>query len=139
MDFSCPHCNQRFHNDTPCAGRIINCPICHKNFEILNPDGSRAKKKCPYCGEEILAVAQKCMYCNEFLNSDLRRRNDSKVTYFLLGFFFGGLGVHNFYRGKAERNIGFAHLSLTIISIIFIVGWGAGGLPAYGVTAFNAV
>lgn len=27
-------------------------------------------KKCPYCGEEILAVAQKCKHCGEWLDKD---------------------------------------------------------------------
>jgi uncharacterized protein (DUF983 family) len=27
-------------------------------------------RKCPYCGEEILAVAKKCKYCGEWLDKD---------------------------------------------------------------------
>ena len=27
-------------------------------------------KRCPYCGEEILAVAKKCKYCGEWLNTE---------------------------------------------------------------------
>ena len=33
------------------------------------PEGKpREVKACPYCGEEILAVAVKCKHCGEFLN-----------------------------------------------------------------------
>ena len=27
-------------------------------------------KNCPFCGEEILAVAEKCKHCGEWLNND---------------------------------------------------------------------
>lgn len=28
------------------------------------------KKRCPYCGEEILAIAKKCKHCGEWLDKD---------------------------------------------------------------------
>lgn len=30
----------------------------------------KEKKRCPYCGEEILAVAKKCKHCGEWLTND---------------------------------------------------------------------
>lgn len=29
----------------------------------------KEKKKCPYCGQEILAIAKKCKHCGEWLDS----------------------------------------------------------------------
>lgn len=31
---------------------------------------NEAKKRCPYCGEEILAVAKKCKHCGEWLDKE---------------------------------------------------------------------
>lgn len=36
------------------------------------------KKTCPYCGEEILAVAKKCKHCGEWLNKD-EKQDEEKV------------------------------------------------------------
>jgi hypothetical protein len=34
---------------------------------------SKELKKCPYCGEWILAAARKCRHCEEYLDPELRR------------------------------------------------------------------
>ena len=32
-----------------------------------------ATKRCPYCGETVLVIAQKCKHCGEFLDESLRQ------------------------------------------------------------------
>lgn len=36
-------------------------------------------KKCPYCGEEIMATAKKCKHCGEWLDSVMVKNRDSEI------------------------------------------------------------
>lgn len=62
-------------------------------------------KACPYCGEQIIAEAQKCKHCGEWLT---KRYGKSWVKTYLLGVFLGIFGAHNFYNRKI--GIGIAQL-----------------------------
>ena len=36
-------------------------------------------KRCPYCGEEILAVARKCKHCGEWLDKEEPKKEEKKM------------------------------------------------------------
>lgn len=36
------------------------------------------QKSCPYCGEEIMAVARKCKHCGEWLDDSMREEDDDE-------------------------------------------------------------
>jgi TM2 domain-containing membrane protein YozV len=42
--------------------------------------GEPDTKDCPYCGEQILAVARKCKHCSEFLDETIRPQQQIEAT-----------------------------------------------------------
>ena len=86
---------------------------------------SDAKKPCPFCGETVLAVAQKCKHCGEFLNESFRQSRAPTVKKqwnpgiaAVLSLVLPGAG--QMYKGQVAN--GFAWLLVVVIGyFVFIV------------------
>jgi predicted nucleic acid-binding Zn ribbon protein len=119
--------------------------------EISDPNGDIASEEtttCPFCGEEILAVASKCKHCGEFLGRERNRRKIAETTgsdkrilpLFLLWLFLGLVGVHAFYAGRVV--LGMIHmivlLPFTLLAPAIAREPGAGFL-AFVLLAFPGV
>lgn len=124
MKTNCPHCGQHFEVEEELTGRSVECSSCGKPFTISAPEPT---KRCPMCGEEILAVAKKCKHCGEYLDdSNQPVQKKSRAVFILLGLFFGGLGIHNFYIGRTSTGLWEA--------LIGVIGAGI-----FGVCIFNGI
>ena len=90
MKLKCPHCDQQLDAPDNMAGRSVRCPSCEGTFAIppaqtpaveqpltlepvvAQPLAMQQMKDCPYCGEQIRAVAKKCKHCGEWLGPSAR-------------------------------------------------------------------
>ena len=61
MKVFCPHCGQEYNATEKHLNKTICCQVCKQNFQVTD------KRRCPACGEEILAIAKKCRFCGENL------------------------------------------------------------------------
>ena len=76
-------CGNRFFVTEEQLGRHVTCPTCNRALIPLTaqPDPSPSPgagtdapgtleptRRCPFCGEPILAIAKKCKHCGEFLD-----------------------------------------------------------------------
>ncbi len=67
---------------------------------------------CKQCGTEIADAAAICVKCGVATGNQPR----SRFVFFLLAFFLGALGIHNFYAGYNVKGI--IQLLITLV-----IGW----------------
>jgi TM2 domain-containing membrane protein YozV len=69
---------------------------------------------CPYCGTRVVGVSEVTMN-----NPTHRHVRKSGIVYFLLAFFFGGLGIHRFY--VRDFKTGMIYLLGTLLMVIMVI------------------
>ena len=80
----CPSCSQQYEIELEMLGEEAVCQKCGTAFALRIGDFApkespmQQTKACPYCGEAILALAKKCKHCGEFLDAELRIKDEKK-------------------------------------------------------------
>ena len=61
------------HTDLPSADPVMDTPVTNRqeqsNNNQVEENTKDEIKKCPFCGEEVLAAAKKCKHCKEWLEN----------------------------------------------------------------------
>jgi predicted RNA-binding Zn-ribbon protein involved in translation (DUF1610 family) len=156
VQVQCPSCNAIVNHPDANAGQVVNCPQCGGQMQLpaaaaaapaaAVPAAGAAgpQKACPYCGEMILAAAQKCRHCNTMLTGPnagkglVGSRSAAKgptgdgrkaLIYGLIGLLCFGviLGPVAIYYGNRarssdeDRGLGTAGMILGVIDLLLFV------------------
>ncbi len=89
IQFKCPHCAKAFRVDDSYAGKQTKCAGCGQRITVpplppplptvqAIPVPNQDTKACPFCREQILAVARKCRHCGEILDVTLRGTQETQ-------------------------------------------------------------
>jgi TM2 domain-containing membrane protein YozV/ribosomal protein S27E len=156
MQIQCPKCQKTMAAADEHAGLLVRCPSCGGQMQLPTPNAAAVaapvapvahsqpqaaagpqggqSRQCPFCGEQILAIARKCKHCGSMLSADgygpgaigstpgARGAVKSKIVAGLLGVFLGGWGVHRFYLGYI--GIGIAQIVVTLVTCGIGSVWG---------------
>lgn len=90
-----------------CGGQMNdNQAICLK----CGVETGKGNAFCANCGQPVAPNAAVCLSCGVAIqpakaNVAHKLNGKDKVVVALLCFFFGGIGIHNFYMGESKRGI----------------------------------
>ena len=116
--FNCPNCSQSIDAPTEMIGQLIECPSCNQTIEVAKTQAGTSMPKSGSARNNGNA-AQKYSTVGRRPNMRNQRGSDKKILpCLLLYIFFGSLGGHAFYAGKAS--IGVMYIIMLIAGTMIV-------------------
>ncbi len=120
MKIFCPHCGQAYEVAEKYLNQTIGCQTCNQNFLVTD------KRRCPACGEEILAIAKKCRFCGENLEPPEKTPKSMIAIGIVAGLIIVGIIIAMICSfanegGAALPAIGFFIGAIIITVIVFVI------------------